>query len=298
MSNAGFLLRQTRLRIGLTFREVARASEALSVAKESSDYYLPISRLAEIENHGAQPTFYRIYSLCTIYRLSFAAVLKWFNVDLGELAQDQERFQPKSVMSLTQLLAEEMHVESARRVVEPGESIAIRIAADPLRSRDGHSTTRQTPTRQTPTRQTLVLTSLIQGGNLPAWLLHRFTIADYRYGFMGLEDLTMAPIIPPGSILQIDMGRRHVEDGEWRNEHERPVYFIEHRDGYACGWCSLHAKQLILQPHPMSPCAPRVYHSPQDAEVIGQVVGVARSLVPINRSPRPSGADLQGSSSR
>ena len=76
------------------------------MAKSRSDYLLPISRLSEIENHAAQPTIFRIYSLCTIYRLSFTQVLGWYRVDLSELASDQERFQPKSVMSLTHLLGE------------------------------------------------------------------------------------------------------------------------------------------------------------------------------------------------
>ena len=37
-------------------------------------------------------------------------------------------------------------------------------------------------------------------------------------------------------------------------------------------------EELILQPHPLSPVAARALRYPQQAEVIGQVVGVAIKL--------------------
>jgi hypothetical protein len=36
--------------------------------------------------------------------------------------------------------------------------------------------------------------------------------------------------------------------------------------------------EIILQPHPLSPVAVRILRHPQDAEVLGQVVGVAMKL--------------------
>jgi hypothetical protein len=271
MPKAGFQLRQARLRSRLTCRDVQRACEDIAAAKSRPDYLIPISRLSEIENHGAQPTIYRIYSLCTIYRLSFAQVLSFYDLDLGELAADQERFQPKSVLSLTHLLG-----EADEPAMPASRAAAHRHLPAPLK-----------------------LTDLLEhANNIPVWLLERLRLRNFRYGFMGLEDSTMAPMIPPGSILQIDMSSRRVEERQWSSEYERPVYFIEYSDGYACAWASQHAKRLVLQPHPMSPCSPRVYSTPQEAEVIGQVVGVAKSLVPIPRSSGPLGADRGSSASR
>jgi hypothetical protein len=37
---------------------------------------------------------------------------------------------------------------------------------------------------------------------------------------------------------------------------------------------------MILVPHPLSSCAPEVYSYPEEAEVVGQVVGVAMRLGP------------------
>jgi transcriptional regulator with XRE-family HTH domain len=88
MKDAGYRLKTARLRLGLTFRAVERASDAIASAKQSPEYFLPISRLSDIENHAAQPTIYRIYSLCAIYKISFNEALRWYGVDLSQLSAD------------------------------------------------------------------------------------------------------------------------------------------------------------------------------------------------------------------
>lgn len=88
----------------------------------------------------------------------------------------------------------------------------------------------------------------------------------------------MYPLLQPGSFLTIDETRRRISTSGWLNEFERPIYFFEHRQGYACGWCHLKGAQLILQPHPASMCSPEVYSYPQDIDIIGQVTGIAMRL--------------------
>ena len=72
--------------------------------------------------------------------------------------------------------------------------------------------------------------------------------------------------------------RSQVVQGMWRSELERPIYFVETREGYTCCWCSLKGDHIVLQPHPLSPVPVRVLRHPQEAEVIGQVVGIALKL--------------------
>jgi hypothetical protein len=101
---------------------------------------------------------------------------------------------------------------------------------------------------------------------------------QFLYGYIGTEDLTMYPILPPGSFVQVDPARNRVRKALWRSDYDRPIYFIETREGYLCGWCLVRDGRLIVQPHPMSPCEVRILKLHQEAEVMGQVVGAAIRL--------------------
>jgi len=143
-------------------------------------------------------------------------------------------------------------------------------------------TTVHMPVRMDPSfdpRKTLNFGRMVeQWGTVPLAYLEQFAKVDFTYGYIGREDLTMYPILPPGSFIQVDESRDKVLDGGWRSEYERPIYFVETRDGHTCCWCTLTREEIILQPHPLSPVPPRVLRYPQQAEVIGQVVGVAMRL--------------------
>jgi hypothetical protein len=76
-----------------------------------------------------------------------------------------------------------------------------------------------------------------------------------------------------------------MQASEWRTEFDRPIYFVELRDGYACSWCEVRGSQLTLIPHPLSGCAIRQFAYPSEAEIVGQVTGVAMRLVPPEASP-------------
>jgi hypothetical protein len=76
----------------------------------------------------------------------------------------------------------------------------------------------------------------------------------------------------------VDESKSKPTDGAWRSEFERPIYLIETRDGYVCSWCHVQRDNIVLQPHPLSPVPVRILRHPQEAEIIGQVVGVAMRL--------------------
>jgi hypothetical protein len=102
---------------------------------------------------------------------------------------------------------------------------------------------------------------------------------------LGLEDWSMYPLLPPGSLVAIDGKRRRVAVGGWTSEYDRPIYFLEHRAGYVCGWCALSDGRLVLQPHPASGVEPRVFEL-NSIDIVGQVVGAAMPLTA--RAPRPN----------
>lgn len=93
------------------------------------------------------------------------------------------------------------------------------------------------------------------------------------HAHLGSDDLTMYPMIRPGALLTIDTNQNKLSPIAWRNEYERPIFFIELRDAYACGWCDLQGNQLLIIPHPSSPAGVRRFTYPREAEIVGRVVG-------------------------
>ena len=56
------------------------------------------------------------------------------------------------------------------------------------------------------------------------------------------------------------------------------VEIVEHRGGYRCGWCTQNKGLLVLESHPLSQVPVEIFRYPAEAEVVGQVVGVAMRL--------------------
>src|SRR5947209_15121273 len=88
MQEAGQKLRRARERLRLRYRDVEEASQRISNQHGSHEFLIGLSRLADIENKATVPTVYRLYSLCAIYGLEFATVLRWYGIELDELLTD------------------------------------------------------------------------------------------------------------------------------------------------------------------------------------------------------------------
>lgn len=117
------------------------------------------------------------------------------------------------------------------------------------------------------------------------------------YAQLGLSDLTMYPMIRPGALLKIDTSQNKVQTNGWHNEYERPIYFIELRQAYACGWCELQSDSLLILPHHSSPSGVRRFAYPRAAEIFGRVIGYSTPCVNTESSgefkkPKSSGTIL------
>lgn len=250
MFQAGKKLRELRERIGMTLRDVEEASTRLAEVRGIEDYIMNPSRLSDIETKGVVPSIYRLYALSVIYRWDFAEMLKLYGVDLGSTAADLALFGPAKTHRL--------------EIISNRGSVNIPIKLDPGFDPKVSSN----------------LGRMIENwGLVPLQYLQELEKQKYSYGYIGSEDRTMYPLILPGSFVQIDEERSRVQEGRWRSELERPIYFVETREGFWCCWCSIRPGEIVLQPHPLSPVIPRIVKHPTEAEVIGQVVGVAMRLV-------------------
>ena len=245
----GKRLRLLRDQLGLTVRDVEASSGRLATKHGNSAHSIPGSRLSDIENKGVVPSIYRVYSLAVIYRRDIREILAWYAINLDEIAGDL------AVATLPKTHLIESIDETGTLKIPVVEDSAF----DPA--------------------QTQNLGRIIQQwGTVPFAFLSQFANVSFTYAYIGTQDLTMSPLLPPGSFIQIDESRDKVVEGAWRSESDRPIYFLETRSGYRCGWCRLQDGQLTLQPHPLSPEPVRIYRHPKEADVVGEVVGVAMQI--------------------
>src|SRR5260370_19118681 len=63
-------------------------------------------------------------------------------------------------------------------------------------------------------------------GEVPIALIQHLDIRHELYGYIGLEDLTLYPLLRPGSFVQIDPRMRKIHPLPSRTEFERPIYCL------------------------------------------------------------------------
>ncbi|MGA9528782.1 MAG: helix-turn-helix transcriptional regulator [Terriglobales bacterium] len=268
MLSAGIDLRKIRERLGLTMRDVENASTGIANRRGSDEYLVPPSRLSDIETKGVIPSVFRFYSLGAIYRKPVRYLLQFYGIDLDGINGEWTAAQPART-----------HIVSAEN---DRSAINVPIKLDP-----GFDV-----------KETSDLGRMVQQwGIVPFTLLHGLVEQDYTYAYIGAQDFTMYPILPPGSFVQVDESKRRIVDRQWKSEYERPIYFVEMRDGFTCCWCSLRPTGLVLQSHPLSPVPVRILKHPQEAEVIGQVIGVAMRVGSQTGSEPPALKESAGSKS-
>jgi transcriptional regulator with XRE-family HTH domain len=244
---AGKRLRAVRERLGLTTREVERLSRAIADQRKNPEFNVSHAWLSEVERGDLTPGIFKIYSLAAIYKHRFDQVLAFFGLDLSDLAYEQVR-QP---LPLT-------------RIVGTSGTRPEIVAAT---------------TSGVPWEQTDLVSRMFSGlRGLEAELFPDRQSESAIYGYVGTKDYTMFPVIRPGSFVQIDPAQRRIERAEWSNPFERPIYFVELRDEYACAWCEETQKSLLLVPYPRSGSRIREVPYPTQAGIIGRVTAVTMHI--------------------
>ena len=254
----GEQLRELRSRLGITTREVEEFSRSIAEDRQNEEFYISNAWLTQLENKNSVPSIYKLYSLSVIYRTTFNDLLVVFGIDLNATS----RYQLALPLQNTHLASFEPP--------NPGKSITFPVRFDKSFNLETTS---------------LIARMVEVWGEVPIALIQKLDVRHCQYGYVGMQDYTMYPLLRPGSFLQIDNQPTRMHAAEWRTEFDRPIYFIELRDGYACSWCEVRGSQLTLIPHPLSGCTIRQFVYPSEAEIIGQVTGVAMRLIPPEGEP-------------
>ena len=259
-TSLGNNLKELRKRLGITVRDVEEQSQRIAEAQGNPEFFVSNNWLTRLENSNAIPSIHKLFSLSTVYRVRFSDLLPMFGIDLDLL----QKYEIETPTEHTHLLTLE-EADPEKRVTFP-----VRFDA-------GFRV-----------EETNLLSRMVQvWGEVPISLIRSLDIRHGLYGYIGLQDYTMYPLLRPGSFVFIDDTQRDIQSARWTNELERPIYFVELRDGYACCWCERRGEDLLLIPHALSSQPHRILSS-SEAEIIGRVTAVAMRMA----GPDPSAKTL------
>jgi transcriptional regulator with XRE-family HTH domain len=260
MRSPGAKLKELRGSLGLTIREVQERSIAIAADEGNLEYVISHAWLTGIENGNGVPSIFKFYTLSSVYGRSVRELVGYYNVRIGDIGRELAKFSAPR----THLLGSAHATDS--------ESVTL-----PLRFRGAGVL-----------ENTNLLSKLVAiWGDIPVGLVERLSPHHALYGYVGLKDFTLYPLIRPGTFVQIDVNQRKVLAAPAHTIEERPVYFVELRDGYACSWCERKENLLLLLPHPLSPVKTRQLIYPLEGEIVGLVTGVAMRLA--RTVPAPAG---------
>jgi transcriptional regulator with XRE-family HTH domain len=248
---AGERLKGLRLQLDLTTREVANLSRKIAAGEANEEFAVSHARLIQIENDESTPSIYKLFTLSAIYGRSFIDLVSLY-LDLGRLVSYR--------LSIPLASTREVTLES----YDESRNVEFPVRFDPGLQLE----------------KTGLVSRLVElWGEIPIALLESLNIRKQRYGFIGLEDFTMYPLLRPGSFVQIDDRQKPQAHISYPSEHDRPIWFLELRTGYICSWCELTRDRIVSIPHPLSPCRTREFAYPNEAEIVGRVTAVAARLV-------------------
>ena len=233
-------LKSLRNRCNITVRQVEQASGRIAEAKGDKRFRISNGWLAQLENGISEPSICKLFTLSVIYHTDFRELARLYNVDLDEI----EKYTFIANPHLTQLYPEPPN----------GAVIASLDLSEEL------ANTRTGLMPQVAARPAGGASQSEHGRNVIS-------------GYIGLTDSTMYPLIRPGAVVDIDTSQNKLHSTPWHNDFDRPIYFIELRDGYACGWCELQGNRLLIVPHHLSGVTVRSFTFPRDAEIVGRVIG-------------------------
>jgi transcriptional regulator with XRE-family HTH domain len=261
----GDQLRDLRFRLRMTTRDVENLSQKIADSENNPEFQVSNAWLTQLENSDSVPSIFKLYSLATIYHVKFTDLLLVFGLDLQ-----------KSVAHQLAAPLPNTHLTTVE-VLDAEKAVSFPVRFDRAFDLDN----------------TNLLARMVEiWGEVPIELIQRLDIRHSLYGYIGLQDFTLHPLLRPGSFVQIDQKVRKIHPHRWRTEFDRPIYFVELHDGYACSWCELQDGHLLLLPHPLSPCSVRRLDCGKDAEIIGQVTAVAMRLTDAQDSGSDGAARL------
>jgi hypothetical protein len=248
------LIRLSRLRMGLSFREACELTRWIAQLLSDKLYFAAASTLSDYETLSHPPRhIQKIITLCILYSIGFSDFLRASGLSLESAGSEPipDKFIP-------------------RQILYPGQESSLLSTQEVLTE-----------------PETGFLDTLIkQWDHIPLFLrralnelvgMPSFSLSDVYW--VGGDPAPIHPWLVNATFAVINRRLRKPVQSTAATFWEQPLYLLLARDGsYFCGCCTLHKDLVIVHPYPDRPFSPRHFRNGTDAEVIGQVTAILRRL--------------------
>jgi|HubBroStandDraft_6_1064221.scaffolds.fasta_scaffold00356_6 hypothetical protein len=246
------LIRRSRVRAGLSFREASKLSRWVAGKLGDSQYFTAASTLSDYETLSVVPRHtQKIITLCILYALSFADLLRAGNLVLEENGAE----------SIPDKLLRRANLPSERKPGGSRETNARKQSRffEPLLER----------WQEVPLFLRRSLSELARVPN--------FSVSDVFW--VGQDHDPIHPWLRNAEFVTINRRIKKPASSKGATFWEQPLYVLLTRDGrYLCGCCTLERGIVVVHPYPDRPFIPRQFKNGTDAEVVGEVTAILRRL--------------------
>lgn len=244
------LLRAARARMALSLREASVLSREIADVLGDRRYFISPSSLSDYEARDTLPRhLHKIFSVCVLYGLALSTLLDTAGFALEEAGRDSipDRFMHNS-------LPAESHFGEG----EPSEPCGAGFLAELLAQ-----------SKEIPFFLRRSLSSL-SGLAVPS-------LQDFFW--IGGERNVLHPFLTDGLLIIVNRRKKKPLYSVSKPPWQQSLYVIRKRDGtYLCACCGVENDTLVTHPYSEHFHRPERLRNRKDAEIVGQVVTIARKL--------------------
>jgi transcriptional regulator with XRE-family HTH domain len=243
-------LRNARLRAGLSFHDASELSRSVAKVLGDERYFTSQASLSDYEARNSLPRhIHKLLTLCAIYAIPFSELLDSFGLSLqegGAVPIPDQWMPPQSG-----LFAE---VQRELDVRSPGflDRLLAEYGTPPFFLRDS-------------------IASLLG--------LSELSLHDVFW--VGEQRAALHPALTGALFVVVNDKRRTPPAFLRKSLWDQPLYLLARRNGsHVLASCTLEDHLIVVHPHAGNFIRPERLRNHVDAEVVGQIVGVVRTVHP------------------
>lgn len=242
----GALLESARLRAGLSFRAASNLSRAIAKALGDHRYFASSGTLSDYEAADKPPRhIHKLFTLAIVYAISFRDLLRYFGIPLDDFGNT-----------------------TANRKTKRNSGIRTEPPKDELR--DGFFENLGNEFGHLPLFLSSALPTLTG--------LAHISLRDVFW--LGAETNPLHPALRGALFVLVNRRSKKPRIISRMPFRTQPLYLLQDRDGsYLAASCTLENGRLVLYAYPKDFNEAQPVRRHIDADVVGQIVGVARSLL-------------------